>query len=46
VYKRGNKWSARITVHYKNISLGSFDSYEEAVKARRDAEIKYNFICE
>lgn len=46
VYKRGKKWFAKITVHYKNIYLGTFDSYEDAVKTRRDAEIKYNFICE
>lgn len=46
VYKNGNKWQAKITVHYKNIFLGSFGSYEEAVKARRDAEVKYNFTCE
>ena len=46
VYKKGNKWYSKITVHYKNIFLGSFGSYEEAVKARRDAEVKYNFTCE
>ena len=46
VYKVRNKWTANITVHYKTIYLGAFDSYEEAVKARRDAEVKYNFTCE
>ena len=46
VSRHGNKWYANITVHYKTIHLGSFSLYEEAVKARRDAEIKYNFTCE
>lgn len=46
VYKVRNKWTAKITVHYKTIYLGAFDSYEEAVKARRCAETKYNFTCE
>ena len=44
--RHGNKWYANITVHYKTIHLGSFSLYEEAVKARRDAEVKYNFTCE
>lgn len=48
VYKKKNKnkWTASITVHYKIIHLGTFNSYEEAVKARRCAEVKYNFTCE
>lgn len=48
VYKKKNKnkWTASITVHYKTIHLGTFNSYEEAVKARRCAETKYNFTCE
>lgn len=36
-----NKWRANITVNYKNISLGTFDTKEEAVLARKDAEERY-----
>lgn len=39
--KRGNKWCARITVNKKNISLGCFKTKEEAVTARKDAELLY-----
>lgn len=35
------KWRAIINVKGKSISLGSFDSFEEAVKHREQAEIKY-----
>lgn len=36
-----NKWYARITVNYKEISLGLFEKYEDAVEARKKAEEKY-----
>ena len=39
--KRNNKWLARIGFNGKRIVLGTFDSYEEAVEARKMAEIKY-----
>ena len=39
--KETNKWFARITVNYKTIHLGYFDSFEDAVKARKKAEEKY-----
>ena len=39
--KRNNKWLARIGFNGKRIVLGTFDSYEEAVEARKIAEIKY-----
>lgn len=39
--KRNKKWTARIGLEGKRIVLGTFDSYEEAVKARIIAEIKY-----
>ena len=32
------RWGARITSDYKNVYLGTFDTYEEAVKARKEAE--------
>lgn len=39
--KKTNKWRARITVSRKQISLGLFSEFEDAVKARLDAEGKY-----
>ena len=35
------KWGAYIQKDKKNVVLGYFDLYEDAVKARREAEIKY-----
>jgi hypothetical protein len=35
------KWRARINVDKEQISLGLFTEFDEAVKARLDAEIKY-----
>jgi hypothetical protein len=37
------KWSAYITVNKIQKNLGYFNTYEDAVKAREAAEIKYNF---
>lgn len=39
--KSRNKWFAQITVNNKNIHLGRFDNFEDAVKARKEAEEKY-----
>lgn len=39
--KSKNKWTAQITVNYKNIHLGRYDKIEDAIKARQKAEIKY-----
>ena len=39
--KQVNKWRVRISVNRKRISLGTFVSYEDAVKCRKDAELKY-----
>lgn len=36
-----NKWKATISVDYKSIHLGTFDSFEEAKNARLKAEVKY-----
>lgn len=35
------KWRARIKIYGKEIHLGYFEKYEDAVKARKEAEIKY-----
>lgn len=35
------KWTSRITKFKKCIRLGVFDTFDEAVKAREDAELKY-----
>ena len=39
-------WCAYITINYKTKILGYFSQYEEAVKARKEAEMKYNFTCD
>lgn len=41
VFKRGDKWCASIMVNYKSIHLGSFDDFDDAVKARKNGEEKY-----
>jgi hypothetical protein len=42
-YKPGNKWSAKISVAYKNVHLGYFQTKLEAAQARWKAEVKYGF---
>jgi hypothetical protein len=37
-----DRWRARIVVDGKNLSLGCFPSFEEAVAARKAAEAKYH----
>ena len=39
--KRHNKWLAKIQVDKKEIYLGMYNTEEEAIKAREEAEIKY-----
>ena len=39
--KDKNKWQAKITINYKQIHLGFFDKFEDAVKVRKEAEEKY-----
>jgi hypothetical protein len=39
--KHRGKWRAYITVNQKQISLGSFTEKEDAMKARKNAELKY-----
>jgi len=40
-YKEGRKWRAHIQVNMRFISLGYFDTMEEAIQARHDAELKH-----
>lgn len=44
--KAKNKWHSYITVNYKTIHLGYFNTFEEAVIVRKEAEKKYNFACD
>lgn len=39
--KDKNKWQSKITVKYQQIHLGFFNNYEDAIKARKNAEEKY-----
>lgn len=39
--KSRNKWRVRITINGCRIELGWFDDKEQAIKTRKDAEIKY-----
>lgn len=41
VYWEHSKWRARIYYKYENKCLGRFESKEDAIKARRNAEIEY-----
>lgn len=41
--KRDRKWSARLYVGKRYIPCGNFDTYEEAVVARKAAEIEHGF---
>ena len=41
LYKRTGKWTAGIHINKKHIHLGCFDDFDDAVKARKEAEKKY-----
>lgn len=41
--KRRNVWCARIHLNYRNKFLGQFKSFDEAVAARRAAEVEFGF---
>ncbi len=41
--RQKQKWWANIMVDAKQIYLGTFSDFSQAVKARKDAEIKYGF---
>lgn len=38
-----NKWQASIKVDGRSVYLGLFSSYDDAVKCRKQAEVKYGF---
>ena len=40
-YRNVNKWVAHIKLNGKVINLGYFDKLEDAIEARKNAEIKY-----
>lgn len=40
-HKFNKKWHAYIKVNRKNIRLGYYDNKEDAVKARKEGEVKY-----
>lgn len=42
--KQTGRYYAHITINKKHISLGYFDSLEEAAKARKEANKKYEFF--
>ena len=42
-YKLTNKWIAHIQVNKKHITLGYFNTFTEAVRTRKEAEVKYGF---
>jgi hypothetical protein len=39
--ERNKRWDSYIGYQYKKIHLGSYKTYDEAVKARKDGELKY-----
>jgi hypothetical protein len=39
--KRTDKWVAHIRKENKRITLGYFDNIEDAIKLRKEAELKY-----
>lgn len=41
--EKSGKWRARIRVNNKMIHLGRFIEKDNAIKARKEAELKYNF---
>lgn len=41
VLRQNNKWTASIQVNKSRKHLGTFEKFEEAVKARREAEKNY-----
>jgi hypothetical protein len=38
LHKTSNRWHARIVIEYREISLGYYDTFDEAVNARQHAE--------
>lgn len=42
-HKTNKMWTSTISVNYKQIHLGSFSTKEDAISARKTAEIKYKY---
>ena len=42
-HSRDNIWEARIKVDYKQRYIGRFDNIEDAINARKQAEVEYGF---
>lgn len=42
-YKRHNMWYASIRINEKNLSLGYFEDFADAVATRKAAEVNYGF---
>ena len=42
-HSRNKRWTARINVDKKRISLGRFANYSDAVNARMNAEVLYGY---
>ena len=40
-YKRDKKWRVQIMVNKKRLHLGLFVNFDEAIKVRKEAEVKY-----
>lgn len=40
-YGPNSRWTCSITINYKTIHLGTFDTVEEAIKVRKEAEKKH-----
>ena len=45
-YHKYQQYVAKICVNFKTIHLGYFDKFEDAVKARLEAEVKYGYTCD
>lgn len=44
IRRKHNVYQARITVNYREIYLGTFKTLDEAIKARKEAEVKYERV--
>lgn len=44
-HKKSQKWMAYICVDYHQIHLGEFDNKDDAIKIRKEAEVKYFGSC-